>query len=429
MDGLGVALLVLIIAVGVGFGVAIWRVFRRPAPMQRSMAGAPFRTPLRAIEQQASLGLVGADDAVIEAEAELGFVSAQFGDAEGREFAAVVKEARARLNQAFTLQQRLSSAEAQFWSDHKRREHVKQILGITNAIQDSLLKQQRAFDDLRRRERGAAAAAEQLRRDLDALQERWLKVGAEFRDAKERFEDPTLEHSGTITAAGSEAGTKASRLLDAVQGRLIKDPNSSVVRDLEAVEREMLRCRESVESLERIVQQLNEAQRTLQSRLQELPTAIRPALEGAAAKRASGDPALSAATDAARAELEQLLVRASGPEAQRRPLDTLRELDAASAALEAALRNERNEQQRRANAEAALVGARLIAESQIGVARDVIRRGAGAEARARLVEAERQLANAGLEAHPVDALDAARRATMLANDAEALARYDMLGRR
>jgi len=79
------------------------------------------------------------------------------------------------------------------------------------------------------------------------------------------------------------------------------------------------------------------------------------------------------------------------------------------------------------NAQAALRGAVFSANSYIEVAADFItsnRSRVGPEARTRLAEAERQIVLAGASADPVEALDIARRAARLAQDADALARYD-----
>jgi hypothetical protein len=105
-------------------------------------------------------------------------------------------------------------------------------------------------------------------------------------------------------------------------------------------------------------------------------------------------------------------------------------LRAARDRLEVARAAARASQQRLDGARGALVGAISIAESQLVVARAAIERGGGrvgADARTRLAEAERQLAMARQEPDPVAALDAARRAASRANDAEALAHYDLLG--
>jgi hypothetical protein len=77
-----------------------------------------------------------------------------------------------------------------------------------------------------------------------------------------------------------------------------------------------------------------------------------------------------------------------------------------------------------------LVGALVAARSQISTTSDFIdtRRGAiGSEARTRLAEARRLLMLAETEADPVTALDTARRSATYSRDADALARYDVMG--
>ena len=105
-------------------------------------------------------------------------------------------------------------------------------------------------------------------------------------------------------------------------------------------------------------------------------------------------------------------------------------LRAARDRLEVARAAARNAQGRLDGARGALGGAIAIAESQLRVARAAIDRGRGgigADARTRLAEAERQLVIARQEPDPVAALDAARRATSRASDAEALAMFDVRG--
>ena len=114
------------------------------------------------------------------------------------------------------------------------------------------------------------------------------------------------------------------------------------------------------------------------------------------------------------------------------PLADIGELREASERLDTALAGARNQTERLRHARTAFVGAVVIAQSQIDVARTVITGGragrgsVGAGARTRLAEAERVLGLAKLESDPVTALDSARRANTLATDAEALARYDLL---
>ena len=72
----------------------------------------------------------------------------------------------------------------------------------------------------------------------------------------------------------------------------------------------------------------------------------------------------------------------------------------------------------------------LAATNQIATAREFIAgHGGSVEARTRLAEAERQFTIAQAAADPVEALDTIRRSVTLAQDADALARYDAMGAR
>ena len=86
---------------------------------------------------------------------------------------------------------------------------------------------------------------------------------------------------------------------------------------------------------------------------------------------------------------------------------------------------------RHAAAKAATDAALLTARSQISTTADFIdsrRGGVGADARTRLAEAQRLLTIAEAEADPVTALDTARSSATYSRDADALARYDVMGR-
>ena len=105
-------------------------------------------------------------------------------------------------------------------------------------------------------------------------------------------------------------------------------------------------------------------------------------------------------------------------------LDAVRE---AESRLDAALSSARSRQQRLDSAREALRGALFSARSHLEVASAFIGDHpgrVGPDARTRLAEAERQLALAQAANDPVEALDIARRVSRLAQDADALARYD-----
>ncbi|MEQ1737047.1 MAG: hypothetical protein ABL886_11670, partial [Rhodoglobus sp.] len=112
------------------------------------------------------------------------------------------------------------------------------------------------------------------------------------------------------------------------------------------------------------------------------------------------------------------------------PVAALDSIGDAVAALDLALASARNQAQRLEHARTAYLGTVVSATNQIATAREFIaRHGAGADARTRLAEADRQFTVAQSAADPVEALDTIRRAVTLARDADALARYDTMGSR
>lgn len=109
-------------------------------------------------------------------------------------------------------------------------------------------------------------------------------------------------------------------------------------------------------------------------------------------------------------------------------LETLR---AANAELDASLAGARNQKQRLEGAQIALVGALVGARSQLEATRNFIdnrRGGVGTQARTRLAEAQRLLTVAEAETDPIAALDTARSSATYSRDADALARFDLMGR-
>ena len=117
-------------------------------------------------------------------------------------------------------------------------------------------------------------------------------------------------------------------------------------------------------------------------------------------------------------------------ETAKDPVADLDRIGDAVAQLDLALASARNQAQRLEHARTAYLGTVVSATNQIATAREFIAgHGGSVEARTRLAEAERQFTIAQAAADPVEALDTIRRSVTLAQDADALARYDAMGAR
>ena len=354
----------------------------------------------RALEVRAKGLIVQADTAVREADREAAFADAQFGAATARDVRDALETARARLREAFLLQQRLDDANAH--SAAERRTWSSRIVDLCESALHAIHEADAAL--LARRRADASAVIERL---------------------DTRFAPSAL---GTAHAA--------SVRVDAALGE--------VTASLDDAERRLARSEPAAEAIAVVADRLDRAARDLadiegvelelaaaQADAAEEAAALDAELAAARGERDAHDDAdagaaLGAAIGEASAVMAARVEVAGDPFAQRDRLRSARDR------LEVARAAARNAQGRLDGARGALGGAIAIAESQLRVARAAIDRGGpriGADARTRLAEAERQLVIARQEPDPVAALDAARRAASRASDAEALAAFDGTGGR
>lgn len=406
------------------FGVAAVLAFVAIVTLRRAGARRARREldEAGAAEVGAKQLIVQADDAVRDADREVAFAEAQFGAATARDTRAAVERAKARLREAFLLQQRLDDAEPDTVAE--RRGWVARIDDLCRSALAELADADDALAVRRRRERGAGAALPALAEDAVTLR---------------RAADAATTTLGRLATTYDSSALGAARAAAerAVAG--LAEAESA----LEAASGSLEQAKPAAEPLEHAADALARVRRDLD----ELG-GVESALAVAAADAGRAAAELSHEVDAARTERDGLddadaadglgaaIAAAADVLAGRGGLagDPMLDRDRLRAArdrLEAARAAARTSQHRLDGARGALDGALAIAEGQIAVARAVIERGGGtvgAAARTRLAEAERQLRVARAESDPVAALDAARRANARANDAEALARYDALGR-
>ncbi|GAA1787280.1 hypothetical protein [Agromyces lapidis] len=376
----------------------------------------------RDAEVRAKQLIVQADEAVRDAEREIAFAEAQFGAAAARDTRAAVERARAWLREAFLLQQRLDDAESDTAAERRTWS-----ARIDDLCRSALV----AIDDVtvelgrrRRQERGAGVELPALRDDVAGLARRLDAAEPLLADLASRFAAAALAGA---QAARSRAAASLARVDAALaEGEALvarAQPTAPLLAEaadgLERAGRDL----DEVESIEGELEAARTAADEDAARLGEELAAARSERDRHAV--ADSAAALAAAVGEASEVLAARTAHRGDPVLDR---DRLR---AARDRLEVARATARTAQSRIDGARGALGGAISIAESQLRVAEAAIARGrsgVGATARTRLAEAERQLLIARQESDPVLALDAARRASARASDAEALALYDALGR-
>ena len=392
---------------------------------RRRGANAGQNQSAGALAKQANILLVRVDDAVKSSADELGFALAQFGEGKTREFATVLAAARSQLTEAFTLKQQLDDsiadtrAQARDWNAH--------IVHLCESIRDSLLAQEKSFDSLRALEKNAPANLAAVRESIAATSARLSASTATLDRLKKRYAPSAIatvsDSIDQVAARLKSAGTMA----DAAEPRL-SGAAGTVADSIQSAQQDTARAAQALDGLDRLASTLDE----LSSRLEQLITEARTdVVEARAVRDAPPDPTTGAAVNTSMGEVDRVLAALGDPQAVADPARGIQQVENAIGSLDLALGSARNQAERLDHARTALAGALLTARSQISTTSDFIdsrRGGVGAEARTRLAEAQRLLTIAEAEADPVTALDTARSSATYSRDADALARYDVMGR-
>lgn len=366
----------------------------------------------------AGVALVRADDAVREAADDLAFAVAQFGEDRTRDFANALERARADLEKAFALQNRLDDAEPE--GENRRKGWAKSIRALADRARATVQAEAARFADLRRSEASAPETLKLIRAQLAAVEARTpdaRKVLAELRQA---YVESAVAPVADNLDAAEKAVAAARAAADAADAAIAA---SRVTAITDALATAQQRGREAGLLLDAIDHRRDELDATVAA-ISTLAADKKQALEEARSLRdAPPDPDSSAAVNAAIAALESELA-AIGGSARRDPVTELDRLVDADDALDVAVSAARNQQRRLDGARGALAGALVSARTQISSVEDYIgSHGGGAGSRTKLAEAKRELVIAESESDPVVALDAARRAQNRARDADDLARY------
>ncbi|MFF9841863.1 TPM domain-containing protein [Streptomyces sp. NPDC013740] len=388
---------------------------------------APAQPSLAELDGKARQALVATDDAVRTSKEELGFASAQFGDEAAEPFTEAVRYAEAELTAAFRLRQRLDDAVPE--DDATRRSMLEEILGRCADVNARLDAESAGFDRLRALEHNApqalatveAAFREQAGRmtsaegALVAMRERYTEsaaapVSGDLEQAKDRlvFATSTVNRARQLIDDGDNGAA-------AVQIRAAEGAVDQAARLIEAVDR---RSKELAEAVGGLPGALAETEADLAD--------ARGLLEGTAEHVSTAD----LRGRIGRAEAVLAAVRGAVDSGRFDPIDALRRVEEADAALDEALEGARERESGTRRARALLDQALLTARSAVGAAGDYIttHRGAvGSEARTRLAEAQRRLDRAtGLaEGDPQSALSEAQQADVLARRAQELAEQDV----
>ncbi|MEU2506790.1 TPM domain-containing protein [Streptomyces sp. NPDC007863] len=389
--------------------------------------GQPAPPSLEELDGEARRALVATDDAVRTSQEELGFATAQFGEEAARPFEEAVAFAKEQLTASFRLRQQLDDSFPE--DDATRRSLLDEILRRCAEANARLDAETEDFDRLRALERTAPEALAKVEAAFREQTGRVAGAEAALAAMRERYaESAAAPVAGDVEQAKDRlvfATARVNQARQAVDG----GDNGSAAVHVRAAEGAVDQAARLIEAVDRRARELTEAAGRLPGALTETDADLAEArglLEGTAEGASTGD----LRGRIARAESVAAEVRRATEAGRYDPLDALRRVEEADAALDGALAGARERESGDARARALLEQALLTAGAELGAASDYVQthRGAvGSEARTRLAEAQRRLEKARALAadEPQAALAEAQQADALARRAQQLAEQDV----
>lgn len=409
------AILAWLIPAVVVFGVAAIALAVIAWAVRRARRSPRARAAADQVRVRAGAALVRLDDEVAELDLEVGLSGALYGGGAPNSLR------RARLT-----------------AQHVRDESFDEYRGISapEVLPDDIRRtatriERRAEEALRliasaRAEHSAwvlanVSAASQItaaRRRLDDLQDAMGDPAALVAELSARFAEEEWTDAARAAHNAVAEADEARKHLDAARAAAA-DPSRSALAELGSAERSLRQAEADARILEESHRLVLQAAQAVPGELEAARVALRQAgvtrehLDAPEAARLGGE------LHALHAELESIEA-----DAARRPSRTVDRIARLRDRLDLALGDARTAQQRIRGARTALPGTLAAARAAIARAEaSVSHTRAGADARARVVSSQRELAAARQAQDPVEALDAARRALRDAEDAKALADY------
>ena len=415
MDGVQLVGVVtgLVLVVVAGFALVLRG--RRRRQRRRETA----ESELARLTTAAGSALVRTDERARLAEDELSFAVAELGEPATAEARPALQQAREHLREAFHLNQLLHDHVPD--TDAERREWSGRIAELCRAAGAAL-------DDLDATLAARRSSARATPQAIDRVEERIETIRGAIGPAREDVERLRTDYTEHALAPVADNPAQAGRLLDfaarsaaAARRRLTSQQVAEAAAGTRAAEDALHRAEGLLSAVHDFESEALRAEAALGALVAESRTELAQARAMPATRR---EGAVDLAADA----LSETLRTLPAPGEPTDPIATLTRLREANTALDDAVRDriERDERSRRA---AAQRGPALDdAARQVAAARSVVddyRAPVGPDARTRLAAAERELAAARDVTDAEAAVDGARRASALATEAADLARRDV----
>ncbi|MYQ38724.1 Uncharacterized membrane protein YgcG, contains a TPM-fold domain [Streptomyces sp. LamerLS-316] len=391
-------------------------------------AAAEPPVPLPDLDARAKEDLVDTDDAVRTSQEELGFATAQFGEEAAAPFAEAVQHARSELTAAFRLRQQLDDAFPE--DDATRRRMLDEIISRCRDANERLDAVSEDFDRLRSLEQTAPQAVATAETAYRALTERVSAAGTSLDAMRERYAESAAAPAAGDLEQAQDRLTFTTSALNQAREAVDSGDHAQAAVYVRAAEGAIDQVSTLVDAVDRRAGELAEAADRLPGALTETETDLADA-RGLLDGTPEGVPTADLRGRVARAEAVAADVRGEMGSGPYDPIDALRRVEEADAALDEALAGAREQEQGGRRARSLLDQAMLTARAAIGAAADYIttNRGAvGSQARTRLAEAQRRWERARELSggnDPQGALAEAQQADALAAQARSLAEQDV----
>lgn len=394
---------------------------RRPAA-----PGGPATPPVEQVsveelERQAASALIETDDAVKTSAQELQFAEAQFGKAATVEFEQALAQARANLDEAFTLKQQLDDATPD--SPQDVRAWNARIIALCEQANTALDDKAEAFDELRRLEQNAPEALATITAEADRAEASLGAATAKLQALRSSYAPEALATIDDNPDQAKQRLAFAREQLTAARTALNAGDRGEAAVGIRAAEDAVGQAVLLEQAIDKLAADLEAGEHRAAALITELERDLI-----AARGLPDSDGRVAAVVAATTQQIDTARTQLSGT--AKRPLAALQALEAANEQIDTLVQGIRDAEAQAQRARQMVGQVILQAQAQVSAAEDYItaRRGAvGAPARTRLAEAGAALVRAQqLQASdPQQAMQHAQRADQLAGQAIQLAQSDV----
>ena len=413
-----IAIVALAIVLVVGFVWLVGRVRQLRTERRQSFEEAKAQELLG---REANALLIKTDDVLRDAEQELGFAEAEFGDVQSEAFREALGRAREELKSAFEIGQQLDDSEPE--TVEQRRQMIEQVIARARSAHAVVDDQAAQLARLRDLQANAPAALDRLDKEMTRIGRLMTSAAADVGRLERYAVANTRSVAGNVEAA-RERLDAARKNLSAGRQELAANRRSGAAVAANEAQDALHDAESLLAAVANLADSLDAAAAELAAQLAHAARDVDQARTTIGAAPTSGMLEALAAAEVALAEARHL-------SAQTRPdvLEAARQATEANTLSDKLLAGVLEENERRQRAHQNALAAVATARANVSRAADYIAgyrrsREIGRQARNRLTEAERHLgqAEALVEQDPGRALEEARYADRLANESYSLAR-------